>query len=76
MVEFWSRRVLLKISETSTCQRGWNSEVFWEMCRVHTALWDAGSAMLRSTVRMTTEKDTSIGRRSGLMLMAQAWGWS
>lgn len=64
--------MLLKISETFTCQRGWNSKVFWELCRVHAALWDVGAAMLRSTVRMTREKDTSIGRSSGLMLMAQA----
>jgi hypothetical protein len=75
MVQYGSKRVVLKISETFTCQSGWNSKAFWEMCTVHAALWDAGAAMLRSIVRMTREKDTSTGGSSG-MLRAQGWGWS
>ena len=76
MVESSSRRVLLKISEMFTCQGGSNSKEFQEMCRAHAALWDEGAAILRRTMRMTTEKDTSIDGSSGLMLMAQGWGWS
>ena len=37
---------------------------------LHDALWDVGAAMLRSIVRMTREKDTSIGG-SSRMLRAQ-----
>ena len=64
----------LKISEKCMCQSGWNSKHFQGKCAESMLSVDAGASLLRSTVRRTREKGTSIAGRSGMVMMTQGWG--
>ena len=67
-VEEWGSR----ISEKCMCQSGWNSKHFQGKSAESMLSVDAGASLLRSTVRRTREKNTSIAGISGMM-MAQGW---
>lgn len=57
------------------CQSGWNSKHFQGKCAESVLSVDAGASLLRSTMRRTKQKGTSIAR-SSRMMTAQGWGGS